>query len=169
MQTGAVLAVTLQEADQGDMTTVVETLVQAGESVAELIGTEAPGADVPCHFQRPRGAVADPQGSRAGYDGWELDRNVSALDHTPITGRLPGGSRLDIRCHVYFQSAEITGEGAPLACLSESSCTSAGIDGNRESSTRYTFQASPSFFRNQMLYQLKSISYHANPWLDDVG
>jgi len=30
LQTGAVLAVTLQEADQGDTTTVVETLVQAG-------------------------------------------------------------------------------------------------------------------------------------------
>src|SRR5712672_4463288 len=42
LQTGAVLAVTLQEADQGDTTTVVETLVQAGGHVAELIGTEAP-------------------------------------------------------------------------------------------------------------------------------
>jgi transposase len=36
-ESGAVLAVTLQGADQGDTTTVVETLAQAGENVAELI------------------------------------------------------------------------------------------------------------------------------------
>lgn len=42
LQTGAVLAVTLQEADQGDTATVMETLIQAGENLAELIGTEAP-------------------------------------------------------------------------------------------------------------------------------
>src|SRR6266545_2818216 len=39
LKTGAVLAVTLQEADQGDTTTVVETLAQAGENAAELMGT----------------------------------------------------------------------------------------------------------------------------------
>jgi len=38
LKTGAVLAVTLQEADQGDTTTVIETLAQAGENGAELIG-----------------------------------------------------------------------------------------------------------------------------------
>jgi transposase len=41
METGAVLAVTLQEADQGDTATVTETLIQAGENVAELMVTEA--------------------------------------------------------------------------------------------------------------------------------
>lgn len=41
METGAVVAVTLQEADQGDTTTVKETLAEAGEAVAELIGREA--------------------------------------------------------------------------------------------------------------------------------
>ena len=41
MKSGAVLAVTLQEADAGDTTTVVETLAQAGENVAALIGSEA--------------------------------------------------------------------------------------------------------------------------------
>jgi transposase len=41
METGAVLAVTLQEADQGDTATVLETLIQAGENVAELLVTEA--------------------------------------------------------------------------------------------------------------------------------
>jgi transposase len=38
LKTGAVLAVTLQEVDQGDTTTVIETLGHAGENGAELMG-----------------------------------------------------------------------------------------------------------------------------------
>src|SRR6202790_1011382 len=41
LDTGAVVAVTLQGADQGDTTTVKETLAEAGETLAELIGREA--------------------------------------------------------------------------------------------------------------------------------
>jgi len=41
LDTGAVVAVTLQGADQGDTTTVKATLAQAGETVADLIGREA--------------------------------------------------------------------------------------------------------------------------------
>jgi len=41
METGAVVAVTLQEAHQGDTTTVKETLAEAGETVAHLIEREA--------------------------------------------------------------------------------------------------------------------------------
>ena len=41
METGAVVAVTLQEAHLGDTTTIRETLAEAGETVAELIGHEA--------------------------------------------------------------------------------------------------------------------------------
>lgn len=41
LDTGAVVAVTLQAADQGDTTTVKETLAQAGEAVADLIQREA--------------------------------------------------------------------------------------------------------------------------------
>jgi len=41
METGAVIAVTLQAADQGDTTTVHETLAEAGEAVADLIEREA--------------------------------------------------------------------------------------------------------------------------------
>src|ERR1700704_5638834 len=40
LKTGAVLAVKLPEADQGATTTILETLAEAGEQVAELIGTE---------------------------------------------------------------------------------------------------------------------------------
>jgi transposase len=41
MDSGAVVAVTLQEADLGDTTTVKETLAEAGTTVAELIEREA--------------------------------------------------------------------------------------------------------------------------------
>ena len=36
LETGAIVAVTLQAADQGDTTTIVETVAQAGEQIAEL-------------------------------------------------------------------------------------------------------------------------------------
>ncbi len=41
LETGAVVAVTLQGADQGDTTTLDETLSEAGIAVAELVGREA--------------------------------------------------------------------------------------------------------------------------------
>ena len=41
METGAVVAVTVQEAHLGDTTTIKETLAEAGGTVAELIGHEA--------------------------------------------------------------------------------------------------------------------------------
>src|SRR5205807_4464540 len=41
MDTGAIIAVTLQGADQGDTTTILQTLAEAGEQIAEQIGREA--------------------------------------------------------------------------------------------------------------------------------
>ena len=41
LDTGAVVAVTLREADKGDTTTLDRTLCEAGETVAELVGREA--------------------------------------------------------------------------------------------------------------------------------
>jgi transposase len=41
LSSGALLAVTLQGADQGDTTTIHQTLGEAGEAVAELIEHEA--------------------------------------------------------------------------------------------------------------------------------
>jgi hypothetical protein len=41
LDTGAVVAVTLREADKGDTTTLDRTLCEAGETVAELAGREA--------------------------------------------------------------------------------------------------------------------------------
>ncbi|MGB7848425.1 MAG: transposase [Candidatus Acidiferrum sp.] len=59
LKTGAVLAVTLQEADQGDTTTVVETLAQAGENGAELIRTEEPSGKPKMHVQGIEEVVTD--------------------------------------------------------------------------------------------------------------
>jgi transposase len=59
LKSGAVLAVTLQEADQGDTTTVVETLAQAGENSAELIRTEEPSGKPKMHLQGIEEAVTD--------------------------------------------------------------------------------------------------------------
>ena len=59
LKTGAVLAVTLQEADQGDTTTVIETLAQAGENGAALIETEEPSGKPKMHLQGIEEAVTD--------------------------------------------------------------------------------------------------------------
>src|ERR1035441_5204973 len=47
LDTGAVVAVTLQGADQGDTTTLDETLCEAGMAVAEQIGRELRPDDKP--------------------------------------------------------------------------------------------------------------------------
>jgi transposase len=59
LKTGAVLAVTLQEADQGDTATVVETVAEAGENVAELIGTEEANQKPKMHLRGIEEVVTD--------------------------------------------------------------------------------------------------------------
>ena len=59
LETGAVLAVTLEEANQGDTATVMETLIQAGENVAALIGTEEPYQKAQVHLAGIEEVVAD--------------------------------------------------------------------------------------------------------------
>src|ERR1035438_1966271 len=59
LKSGAVLAVTLQEADQGDTTTVIETLAQAGENGAELMGTEEPSRKPKMHLPGIEEVVTD--------------------------------------------------------------------------------------------------------------
>ena len=66
-QTGAVLAVTLQGADQGDTTTVRETLSQAGENVADLIATEEPSSKPKAHLKGIEEVVGD-----KGYHSGEI-------------------------------------------------------------------------------------------------
>jgi transposase len=73
LKTGAVLAVTVQEADQGDTTTVVETLAQAGENAAELIGTEATNQKPKMHLQGVEEVVTD-KGYHSGRMLTEMKR-----------------------------------------------------------------------------------------------
>ena len=75
MQTGAVLAVTLQEADQGDTTTVLETLSEAGETVAELIGTEEANQKPQMYVQGIAAVVAD-----KGYHSSETLMTLSSAE-----------------------------------------------------------------------------------------
>ena len=59
LKTGAVLAVTRQEADSGDTATVAETLAPAGENVAELMGTEEPRQKPRVHLKGIEEVVTD--------------------------------------------------------------------------------------------------------------
>jgi transposase len=63
LDTGAIVAVTLQGADQGDTTTLDETLCEAGTAVAELVGREAE--------QRPK---AKPQVNVSGIEEVVMDK-----------------------------------------------------------------------------------------------
>ena len=89
MKTGAVLAVTVQEADAGDTTTVVETLAQAGENAAELIGTEEPSRKPKAHLQGIEEVVAD-----KGYHSGAVVTNLENADvRTYISEKKQPGQR----------------------------------------------------------------------------
>src|SRR5246127_4718355 len=75
LKTGAVLAVTLQEADSGDTTTVVETLAQAGENVAELIGTEEPSQKPKANLKGIEEVVGD-----KGYHSGETVATLQSVE-----------------------------------------------------------------------------------------
>src|SRR5712692_1301434 len=89
LKTGAVLAVTLQEADQGDTTTVIETLGQAGENVAELMGTEAPDQKSQVHLQGIEEVVTD----KGYHSGTVLVEMKGAEVRTYIPEKKPKGHR----------------------------------------------------------------------------
>ena len=60
METGAIVAVTLQAADEGDTTTVVETVAQAGERIAETAAeTNSEEAGERVNPEGPREIVTD--------------------------------------------------------------------------------------------------------------
>ena len=89
LKTGAVLAVTLQEADQGDTTTVVETLAQAGENAAELMGTEATNQKPQMHLQGVEEVVTD----KGYHSGRVLAEMQSAEVRTYIPEKNQPGQR----------------------------------------------------------------------------
>jgi transposase len=89
MKTGAVLAVTVQEGDAGDTTTVVETLAQAGENAAELIRTEEPTQKPQMHLQGIEEVVAD-----KGYHSGAVVTNLENADvRTYISEKKQPGQR----------------------------------------------------------------------------
>ena len=90
LSSGALLAVTLQGADQGDTTTIHQTLAEAGEAVAELIEHEvktAPQAEPQVHLGGVEEVVAD-----KGYHSGEVlkdlhDGDVRSYIPEPDRGR----------------------------------------------------------------------------------
>jgi transposase len=88
METGAVIAVTLQAADQGDTTTVHETLADAGEAVATLIEREAekaPEAKPQVSVNGIKEIVAD--------KGYHSGQSVMLLGHAEVRTYIPEPNR----------------------------------------------------------------------------
>jgi len=89
LKTGAVLAVTLQEADQGDTTTVVETLAQAGENAAELLQSETTNQKPKMHLQGIEEVVTD----KGYHSGKVLVKMQGAAVRTYIPEKKQKGQR----------------------------------------------------------------------------
>jgi transposase len=88
MQSGAVIAVTLQAADQGDTTTIHETLAEAGEAVAQLIAREAekaPEARPQVHINGIREIVTD--------KGYHSGKTQLALKQVEVRSYIPEPKR----------------------------------------------------------------------------
>jgi transposase len=92
MDTGAVVAVTLQEADLGDTTTVKETLAEAGTAVAELIEREA----VTRPAEKPQvnlGGVEEVVADKGYHSGPVLQEMQAAGVRTYIPEKQQAGKR----------------------------------------------------------------------------
>src|ERR1700730_9314601 len=89
LESGAVLAVTLQEADQGDTTTVVESLAQAGENAAELLESETTNGKPQMHVRGIEEVVAD----KGYHSGAVLVKMQGAAVRTYIPEKKQKGQR----------------------------------------------------------------------------
>ena len=92
METGAVVAVTLQEAHQGDTTTVKETLAEAGETVAQLIEREAETAPA----EEPQvnlGGIEEVVADKGYHSGPVLEEMKAAGVRTYIAEKKQTGQR----------------------------------------------------------------------------
>jgi transposase len=88
MQTGAVIAVTLQAADQGDTTTIKETLAESAENLAHLIEREAekePDAEPQVSLTPMSEIVAD--------KGYHSSETVLAVQQTEARSYIPEPKR----------------------------------------------------------------------------
>src|SRR5690349_13199202 len=88
MESGAVIAVTLQAADQGDTTTIHETLSEAGQTVAALVEREAvkaPEAKPQVHVHGIKEIVAD--------KGYHSGETVISLEQVEVRTYIPEPKR----------------------------------------------------------------------------
>lgn len=113
LSSGALLAVTLQGADQGDTTTIHQTLAEAGETVAELIEHEAvttPAAEPKVNLGGIEEAVAD-----KGYHSGGVLRDLHETDcrsyiAEPDRGRRKWEGKADEQKQVYANRRRIKSE-----------------------------------------------------------
>jgi transposase len=112
LSSGALLAVTLQGADQGDTTTIHQTLAEAGEAVAELIEQEAataPAEEPKVNLGGVEEVVAD-----KGYHSGEVLLKVEAADcrsyiPEPERGRRHWEGKEDEQQQVYANRRRVRG------------------------------------------------------------
>jgi transposase len=92
MDTGAVVAVTLQEADLGDTTTIQETLAEAGAAVADLIEREAEAKPL----EKPQvnlGGIEEVVADKGYHSGPALQEMRAAGVRTYIPEKKQAGKR----------------------------------------------------------------------------
>jgi transposase len=112
LSSGALLAVTLEGADQGDTTTIHQTLAEAGEAVAELIEHEAvtaPAEEPKVNLEGLEEVVAD-----KGYHSGGVLQDLHAVDcrsyiPEPERGRRNWAGKAQERKQVYANRRRIRG------------------------------------------------------------
>lgn len=112
LSSGALLAVTLQGADQGDTTTIHQTLAEAGEAVAELIEHEAvaaPGEEPKVNLGGIEETVAD-KGYHSGAVVRDLhEANCRSYIPEPNRGPRKWEGKADEQKQVYANRRRIRG------------------------------------------------------------
>src|ERR1700737_868600 len=112
LSSGAVLAVTVQGADQGDTTTIHQTLAEAGEAVAELIEHEAetaPAEEPKVNLKGVEEVVAD-----KGYHSGAVVQDLHAVGcrsyiPEPERGRRNWKGKQDEQRQVYANRRRVQG------------------------------------------------------------
>jgi transposase len=110
LETGAVLAVTVAPADQGDTATLLETVPQAGEHIAEVAGATAGEGEVGVDPAGPENVVADKgyhsNDTVATLKEWEVRSYISE----PQRGRRRWQDNPEAQAAVYGNRRRIGGE-----------------------------------------------------------
>jgi transposase len=112
LSSGALLAITVQGADQGDTTTIHQTLAEAGEAVAELIEHEAvtaPAEEPKVNLKGVQEVVAD-----KGYHSGAVVQDLHAVDcrsyiPEPGRGRRNWEGKQDEQKQVYANRRRVQG------------------------------------------------------------